>query len=70
MKQVPGVSNAIIVGFSISNTQTSNVVVDASVSNVYEAPSGRQEWPTVIECILATGGNKPRSTSSSKVKIS
>ena len=38
---------------------TSNVVVDVSISEAYEAQPGRQEWVTVIECISATGEKIP-----------
>jgi hypothetical protein len=45
----------LILGASIGTAQTSNVVVDTSVSNAYEAQPGRQEWLTVIECVSAAG---------------
>jgi len=39
--------------------QTSNVVVDTTISNAYEAQPGRQEWVTVIECVSVTGEKIP-----------
>jgi len=49
----------LIIGCSIGTAQTSNVVIDTSVSKAYEAQPGRQEWITVIECISAAGEKIP-----------
>ena len=60
MKQVPSTFIYLpIVGCFISTAQTSNVVVDISVSKVYEAQPGRQEWVTNIVCVSATGEKIP-----------
>ena len=49
----------LIVGCSIGTMQTSNVVIDTSISDAYEAQPGRQEWLTVIECVSAAGEKIP-----------
>ena len=49
----------MIIGCSIGTTQTSNVVVDTVIDQIYEAQPGRQEWITVIECISAIGEKIP-----------
>src|SRR5437868_8341516 len=49
----------LTIGCSIGTLQTSNVVIDTSVSEAYEAQPGRQEWLTVIECMSAVGEKIP-----------
>ena len=46
--------SVLTVGCSIGTIQTSNVIVDITISEAYEAQPGRQKWITVIEYISVT----------------
>ena len=49
----------LILGFAVSDTQRSYVVVDAYLRKKYQASPGNQEWVTTVKCICADGTTIP-----------